>query len=265
MVLQCLIQATLAAGLTCTSTAEQVGKQRYGAAEYGAAITALTDVELCTDGTAQELAEALRWRAESKASNGDQAGAIEAFALLWVVQPGYALDPLESPKFHELFSLGRTRAEKSKLVFARLVKTPGLDADVQVFDPKGRVKHVGVVFDSAKETWAAKKPDGAWDIAIPAGAVTATVLLESDEAVLFRSPRIRVTTFTPDAPPDPVPLTRRAPPPAESSKLPWVIAGSAIGAAVIIAVVVGVSVAVSSKKIDGSLGSVQLPLESSRP
>jgi hypothetical protein len=258
-VLGWLVYATVTAGLSCPTTATQIARQRYASAEYGAAIGAVAEVELCTDGTAVEVAEALRWRAEAKAAGGDAAGAVEAFALLSVIAPAYALDPLESPKFHELFKQGKARAEKAKTVFARLVR--GTDtALVEVSDPRGRVKRVAVLFDG-KETAATKRADGAWEIQVPAGARAATVRLESGDAIIFTSGAVRVDVL---APPTEAPVRAAVRPQAESSPLPLVlgIAGGVVVAAIVAGIVTGV--VLSNKKIDGSLGSVQLPLEGGR-
>jgi hypothetical protein len=257
-VLGWLLYATVTAGVSCPAAATQVAKTRYASAEYGAAIGAVAGVETCTDGTPTELAEALRWRAEAKAAGGDSAGAVEAFGLLWVIAPGYALDPLESPKFHELFKQGKARAEKARTVFARLVRS-GDATLVEVSDPRGRVKKVNVFFDGA-ETPAAKRPDGAWEVKVPVGAAAATVRLESGDAVIFSSPSIKVDVLAP-APEPAARAAVRAPPPESSSPLPLVlgIAGGVVVAAVIAGVVTGV--VLGNKKIDGSLGSVQLPLQ----
>jgi hypothetical protein len=259
-VLGWLVYATVTAGLSCPQAATQIAKQRYASAEYGAAIGALAEVELCTDGTAVDVAEALRWRAEAKAAGGDAAGAIEAFALLSVVAPAYALDPLESPKFHELFKQGKARAEKAKTVFARLVR--GSDtALVEVSDPRGRVKKIAVLFDG-KETTPTRRADGGWEVQIPAGARAATVRLESGDAVIFTSGSVKVDVLAP--PPEPPVRAAVRPQPEPSSPLPLVlgIAGGVVVAAIVAGIVTGV--VLSNKRIDGSLGSVQLPLEGGR-
>jgi hypothetical protein len=258
-VLGWLVYVTVTAGLSCPQAATQVAKQRYASTEYGAAIGAVAGVELCTDGTALEVAEALRWRAEAKAAGGDAAGAIEAFSLLSVLAPTYALDPLESPKFHDLFRQGRARAEKAKAVFARLVRGPD-GVLVEVADPRGRVKKVAVLFDG-RETPATRRADGAWEVAAPAGARDARVRLESGDAIIFTSGTFKVDVLAPAPEPE---LRAAVRPPPESSPLPLVlgIAGGVAAAAIIAAVVTGV--VLSNKKIDGSLGSVQLPLEGSR-
>jgi hypothetical protein len=243
--------------------AAQVGKQRYGAAEYGAAIAAVADVEQCTDGTPEELAEALRWRAEAKAANGDTQGSIDTWALLNVIMPTYVLDPLESPKFREMFAQGRARSERSKLVFARLVKAQPGSLEVQVFDPNGRVKRVTVMVDG-HDVAVTPRGDGHSSISLRPGAATAVVDLESGDAVLFRSGKIKVSALAPIAVAEP---SRPSVPPAALKSAPepftvpvWaVVAGGVVVAAIIVGVVVGA--AQGSKKIEGSLGTVQLPLE----
>jgi hypothetical protein len=240
-----------------------VGKQRYGAAEYGAAIAAVADVEQCTDGTPEELAEALRWRAEAKAATGDTQGSIDTWALLNVILPTYVLDPLESPKFREMFAQGRARSERSKLVFARLVRGEPGAAEVQVFDPTGRVKHVTVTVDG-HEVGVTPRTEGRSSIPLRPGVATAVVVLESGDSVLFRSPKIRVSAMAPlaaePAKPDSVPPAALKTAPEPFTVPVWaVVGGGVVVAAIIIGVVVGV--AQGSKKIEGSLGTVQLPLE----
>jgi hypothetical protein len=260
-----LLLAFLTAGPSCPASAAQSAKQHYGAIEYGAAIAAVADVEQCFDGTAEELAEALRWRAEAKASSGDKAGALEAFGLLSVILPGYAMDPFESPKFRDLFAQGKAKAVSSKRAFGRLLRGEPGHATVQVFDPGGRVQSVWVTFDGAHVPATLQK-DGLYDVNVPHGAQHANVVLESGDATVFRSSELAVRTLAPTAPessaPEPV-VTKPQPEPASSSSRLPIILGVA-GGAVVVAVVAGIiaGVATSNSHVDGSLGRLQLPLES---
>ena len=144
-----LVSVTLGFGVqtSCPSAAVQAAKDRYARGDYAGAVTALAEVEICTDGSEVELAEAFRWRAQAKAALGDTLGSIEAWALAWTVLPTYVLDPLESPKFHELYAEGRKRAATGQLVFARLTHSIAGYVVVQPFDPHARVRSVNVVFD----------------------------------------------------------------------------------------------------------------------
>src|SRR5687768_4183573 len=74
-----LLSVTLGFGVqtSCPSAASQAAKERYARGDSSGAIAALADVEICTDGSEVELAEALRWRAQAKAAAGDSAGSIE--------------------------------------------------------------------------------------------------------------------------------------------------------------------------------------------
>jgi hypothetical protein len=260
-----LLHVALAAGPSCPDAAAQAAKNHYASADYAGAISALTNLELCPDGTDVELAEALRWRAQAKTAAGDTAGALDAWSLLATVKPGYALDALESPKFHAQFAQGKARAERGRLVFARLVRTLGTIVFVQVFDPRNVVKRVALKLDK-REIAAAKQSDGLYAATVPEAADAASVVVESSEAVVFRTPKVMLTEL-PGAPAAPVEAVIVKPPrpaPAQPSEGPstttWlIIGGSVVAAAIIAGIATGVAVG-SSKKIDGSLGSVQLPL-----
>jgi hypothetical protein len=257
-----VLSALLAAGPTCPAGAAAAAKQHYGAIEYSAAIAAVADVEQCTDGTPEELAEALRWRAEAKASSSDKSGALEAFGLLSVILPGYAMDPFESPKFRDLFAQGKAKAQGSKRVFARLLRGEPGHAAVQVFDPSGRVKTVSVSFDGTHVT-ATSQPDGLYGVEVPAGASHANVVLESGDATVFRSAEIAVRGWSLAAPEPstPAPVVVKQPEPQSSNRLPLIlgIAGGAVVVVVVASIVTGV--AVSNSHVDGSLGRLQLPLQ----
>src|SRR5687767_9548998 len=119
-----LVSVTLGFGVqtSCPGAATLAARGHYAQGAYTKAAAALADVEVCVDGSEVELAEAFRWRAQAKAAAGDTAGSTEAWALVWTVLPTYALDPLESPKFHELYAAGRSRALQGRLVFGRLIR-----------------------------------------------------------------------------------------------------------------------------------------------
>lgn len=248
-----LVSVTLGFGVqsSCPESAARAAKEQYARGDYAKAAAALADVEICTDGSDEELAEALRWRAQAKGAAGDTEGSIEAWALLWTVLPTWQLDPLESPKFHDLYAKGRSRAAQTRLVFARLTRTLGGRAVVQVFDPHGRVKRVSVQFDQM-EMSATRQDDGTWHALVPEGAQSASAVLESGDARLFRSLKVMLTEL-------PVPVDERivARPVAEDRTRLYVLGGAAVGAALLIVLIT--SAAVASKHVDGSLGRVELP------
>lgn len=252
-----LVSVTVAAAptLSCPMSAALIAKDRYAQADYSGAISALADVEVCPDGQDQELAEALRWRAQAKAAAGDVSGSVDAWALLWTVQPTWALDPLESPKFHELYAQGRSRAEKNKVVFARMIRTIGGRAVAQVYDPHGRVKRVALAFDHVEIT-AAKSPDGLYVAAVPDGEYAASAVLESGDAVLFRSMKVMLTELP--ALPDPafVAAQKGDAESARKLKLGLILGGSAL-ALVVAGVVTGV--VLGNAHVGGSLGRIELP------
>jgi hypothetical protein len=237
---------------SCPSAATARAKEHYSRGDYSGASAALADIEVCIDGSDEELAEAFRWRAQARASAGDTKGAIDAWALAWTVLPTYVLDPLESPKFHDQYAEGRKAALRSKLVFARLTRTLLGHTVVQVFDPHGRVKRVMVQFD-AMEMNATRHDDGTWHALVPQGAVSAVAVLDSGDAVVCRTRKVMVSDL-------PVPVEERIAKdsgPFLDQRRVLIIAGAA-AATVVIAAVVS-SVALSSKHIDGSLGRVELP------
>lgn len=112
--------------------------QRYESLDFEGAAAATEGLERCRDGSAAELADAFRWRAQALAGGGDSGRAAEVFALVEVIVPGYALDPFLSPKLHELQRAGRAQAKSSRPVFARLLPTEESGGErqllVEVFD-----------------------------------------------------------------------------------------------------------------------------------
>jgi hypothetical protein len=132
------------------------------------------------------------------------------------------------------------------------VRTKGGRVITQVFDPHGRVKRVHLEFDQM-EMPATRHDDGSWSALIPEGALSANAVLESGDAVVFRSLKIMLTEL-----PAPVEeLTAARPPPPRDPTKWFIIGGAAAGAVVIGAVIT--AVALGSKHIDGSLGRVELP------
>lgn len=248
-----LVSVTLGFGVqtSCPSAAVQAAKDRYARGDYSGAVTALAEVEICTDGSEVELAEAFRWRAQAKAALGDTAGSIEAWALTWTVLPTYVLDPLESPKFHELYAEGRKRAATGQLVFARLTHSIAGYVVVQPFDPHARVRRINVVFDQM-EMPAKRHPDGSWHALVPEGAQSASAVVESGDAVVFRTLKVMINEL-------PVPVDERiSTRPREEPNTKWIVVGAAAGVAVVAAAVI-TAIALGAKRVDGSLGRVELP------
>jgi len=250
-----LVSVTLGFGVqtSCPAAAALSAKQHYGNGDYARAAAALADVEVCVDGSEVELADALRWRAQAKAALGETEASIDAWALAWTVHPGYALDPLESPKFHELYAQGRSRAASNRLVFGRLTHTKGGRVVTQVFDPHGRVRRVQIQFDQM-EMPATRHDDGSWSALVPEGALSAGAVIESGDAVVFRTLKMVLAEL-----PQPVEeLTAAREKPSQGPPAKWLIIGGAAAGAVIIGAII-TGVALGAKRLDGSLGRVELP------
>ncbi|MBK7863135.1 MAG: hypothetical protein IPJ65_31900 [Archangiaceae bacterium] len=249
-----LAQLVLGFGVdtSCPSAAARAARELYSRGDTTGAIAAVADVEVCADGSDEELAEAFRWRAQAKAVAGDVKGAIDAFAMAWTVLPTWVLDPLESPKFHDQYAEGRKRALQTRLVFARFTRTLVGHVVVQVYDPHGRVKRLHVVFDQM-EMSATRHDDGTWHALVPAGALSATAVLESVEAIVFKSRTVSIAGL-------PVPVEERltSAPPARSRQKAWVIGGVIAGVVVVAAAVV-TGVVLANRHVDGTLGRVELP------
>ncbi len=250
-----LVSVTLGFGVqtSCPGAAALSAKQHYAKGEWARAVAALADVEVCVDGSDTELAEAFRWRAQAKATLGDTEASIDAWALVWTVLPTYALDPLESPKFHELYAQGRTRAAQGRRVFGRLTHTKGGRVVTQVFDPHGRVRRVQIQFD-AMEMPATRHDDGTWSALVPEGALSAAAVIESGDAVVYRTMKVVLTELP--APVEELTAAREKPSRAPDKR--WFIVGGAAAGAVVIGVVI-TAVALGAKRLDGSLGRVELP------
>jgi hypothetical protein len=163
--------------LSCPAQAVSACRKAYRELNYAAAARATDGLEQCHNGTTLELAEALRWRGQALAAQGDVAGATRAFTLLATVAPDYALDPFVSPKVHQLFQAGRAEARLNPVLFARAIdpirRGAHTLARIEVF---GAVLRASFKFSTAEGTVEVPgRPEGTlWEAEVPGGA-TGTV------------------------------------------------------------------------------------------
>lgn len=256
---------------SCPADAAKTARERYQAVDYPAVLAAVKGVEDCTDGTAEELAEAVRWRGQALAATRQTADAVEAFALAITIYPLYVLDPMVAPKVHTLFNQGRAKVTNEKRVFGRVVARNGTEVTLEVFDPRRKVRSVEL-------SWAGGRVNAAWrgDVTwIASGVPLSTELVTFGIEQSDAEPTLLRHRPVPAAPAQavvltPAPVAAAGPAPAvvaaqqqassssSSSKLPLIIGVSA-GAAVVIAVAVGIGVAAGNAKLNGSLGRLDIP------
>lgn len=262
--LAALAAAALAA--SCPARAADAAKERYQKVDYPGVFEATRGIEDCTDGTAEELAEAFRWRAQAHAAQKQPELAVEAFALAVTVSPLYILDPNVAPKVHALFNQARAKVRDEKRVFARVTGRSGTDVSLELFDPRRKANRVVLDWGtgSANATW---RGDTSWVATVPGnvGLVTLTVEQSDAEPVVSRDRPVplepRLTPTAADEPAAAEPAVEAARQPASSGEVRrWaIIGGAAAGAVVLVAVIAGVAVASSGRTFNGSLGRLEVP------
>lgn len=250
---------------SCPARAAWEARARYEAVDYPASVRATLEVEQCQDGSAAELAEALRWRAQALAAGGNAQAATEAFALLGTVAPDYALDPLVSPKIHRLSGDGQRKARAEGRVFARLLEPRWEDGRatlrVELFDPRKRATSVLFSFEGGEpgvEITASLREGRTFEAQAPrhAGRLYSAVV-ETIERVAFRTPSARLPTSrgvsTAAPPKEGWPELKQ--PQEGGGQTIWIVAGA------VAAVAAGAALlAVSNRPPEGgSLGRIEIP------
>ena len=272
-----------AAGATpprsCPAAAAAVARSRYESLDVAGVIDTTSDLDACPDGTAAELAEALRWRAQALMTKGNMAAAEEAFARIETLVPGYVLDPALSPKLHELHRAGRARATSENRVFARLgiskLGAEGAVVTAEVYAATPGPLAVLFQFEDgagAKSIPAQELAPGRYQANVPKGAAGAyRVLVRREGEPVFLSPFGRVPAKEAK-----VAIGEPLPPRGDQADggvvaadlwAPEVRQGGGLrrglliagGAAVGLAVVVAVAFALAPRAPDGSLGRIEIP------
>ena len=265
---------------TCPARAAVEARKLYEVLDLAGVLAATAGLEACADGSAAELAEALRWRAQVLVSQGKNDAAVDAFALLETISPGYALDPLRSPKLHELHLAGRARVAAEKPVFARLAapttELAGRRLRADVFDPSARALVVVFLVQAgagSREVVARKAYGARYEAAAPDDAAGPYRAQVNDAGqVVFLTPNGRlpagdapVARASPAAPPG---LDSETEPdlggelrepdrkPGGSVRTGLLVAG---GAAAVVAVAVITAIAIAPKPPVGTLGRIELP------
>lgn len=253
---------------SCPSDAAARAKGLYQQLDYPKAIEAVAKVEACVDGTAEELAEAFRWRAQSAAALSEPKAAVAAFALVATVAPGYALDPAVAPKVRALFTQARTQATRGLQVFVRAVGRSREGVELQLFDPQQKATAVRVLWAEGEAT-ATRAEGDRWRAVLPRGLSRATLKVEQRDALVYTAVEQELpeaarlppsATLLPQLTPVEPAIPMQAPPPAPAAAgVPrWAIfAGAGAGAALVTGLVVGLVVA-RNARFDGSLGRLEL-------
>lgn len=267
------------ASASCPARAAKEAQARYEALDFAGVISATAGLETCEDGSAAELAEGLRWRAQALMAQGNSTAATETFVLLATVAPGYALDPMLSPRLHELFRTGKTRAKEEQRIFARLLapsrRTGSAMVRVEVHDAVARDLQISFVFksgSSSREVEAQRVEGERYEAAVPAaasGPYRAQVTHGGE--VVFLTPNGRVAAadtpvatrprieLEPDQEPDSQPEFGGAV--KEDGQQPNHLRTGLLvlgGVAAVAAIVVG-SLALSNRQPDPYLGRIDLP------
>ena len=252
-----LVVSTALSVASCPAQAEARASAAYQTLDYVAAAAAVEGLERCLDGTPDELAGALRWRAQALFALERQQEALDAFVLLATVLPTWQLDPMLSPRLHELFRTARVRVLQGQFVFARLKAPRRGEVEVEVFGPEGAYDEVLVEQRPGKSVVAAWV-DTTWRASRAPEARSARVMLRLKGKTVLQGPEVPLPVLAPGAV-GAEPLDSA--PPAGRATSPWLWLG--VGAVAAIAVVaVGVAVGVSQKgpgRVEGSLGALELP------
>jgi hypothetical protein len=173
LVVAFVVQAAPAfAEASCPAAAADKAQAAHEDQDLAGAIAATQNVERCADGTAHELAEAMRWRAQSLAEKGSAKAAVTAFAWLFTVEAGFTADPPFAPEVQQLAEQGRAEAAANQLVLVRLMK-PVTDAGgtfvrAQVLGPV-QPSRVEAIFKERKVVAAAPDADGLFRAQVPVG------------------------------------------------------------------------------------------------
>jgi hypothetical protein len=157
---------------TCPAAAAEKARAAHDAQDLAAVIAATQSVERCADGTAHELAEAMRWRAQALAEKGSTKAAVTAFAWLFTVEAGFTADPPLAPEVQQLADEGRQEAAENQLVLVRLM-APVKDASgtyvrAEVLGPVPPSR-VEAIFKNSKLVAATRDADGLYRAQVPAG------------------------------------------------------------------------------------------------
>jgi hypothetical protein len=157
---------------SCPAAAADKAQAAHENQDLAAVIAATQSVERCADGTAHELAEAMRWRAQALAEKGNTKAAVTAFAWLFTVEAGFMADPPLAPEVQSLAEAGRQEAAASQLVLVRLM-APVTDANgtyvrAEVLGPVQPAR-VEAIFKNTKIVAATADADGLYRAQVPLG------------------------------------------------------------------------------------------------
>jgi hypothetical protein len=251
--------SVLAASSTCPGRIAAEAAARYEQADSKGTLAATASIEACIDGEPGELAEALRWRAQALLAEGNSPAALDAFVLLLTIAPHYQLDPLLSPKLHQLLTEARARVVATGgLPFARLRRAPldGSSVLVEVYDPHRVARRVLVRFgDPASEVSATGSAGDAqpsrWVASVPLGAAQEVwALVLSDEGAVARTAPASLAELS-------MPALRPGPPTGDPG--PPMSTAAKVGIAAAVAAAVAIVVVAGAVAADRSLGTLDLP------
>ncbi len=243
---------------TCPSAAAAAARTAYQSFDYPGTLAAVADVELCADGTGDELAEAFRWRAQAYAAQRNTEAAVEAFTWVATVSPVYVLDAMVAPKVHALFNQGRARVKEGKSAFARVTSRRGEQLTLEVFDPMNAVTSVRVAWVGGS-TSATRATGAEWTAAIPRDTTAVKLRIDRSELAQWTSGKtpIPAAVLVPqEAQPIEPAVVAAQRSPSSIKVWPWAVGA---GAVVLIAVAVGLGVSASNARFNGTLGRQELP------
>jgi hypothetical protein len=266
---------------SCPARATAAAKALVAQLDYRGAAAATAGVERCFDGTAAEVAEALRWRGQANGAAGEYAVAIEAFALAGMIAPADELEPFGSPgsvlgqRLHKLQRAGLEKARLEQRVFSRLlaptVEEGWWQLRVEVYDALNRSLTVTFHFESGKSALdlTGRREGDRLVTEVPVTSRGTVEALVRDEAgaTVARSGQLELPAAAADVPraarltPDRKPAAAE---PCVSAERPsrtplFLVVGSV---AVVTAVAIGLTVALVANQppeVTGSLGRLELP------
>jgi hypothetical protein len=254
---------SVTASASCPATVAKNAQAHYEAIDYQAAIVAVGELDRCADGSPDELADALRWRAQAFAAGGKTEEAIDGFALVDTVSSSYRLGPEVSPKVQELFEAGRQRARTRGLVFARIRKATrgdkGGSVDIELFDPLHATSGVRAVLESSGDEVKARPVSGRmWTAELPVGAKgTVSVLVLGPTGARYRSGAVPIVSLVPDEKREPIVAEVKG----SSSGLTtthFIIGGIVLAALIGASILLGVVIHNANQPECGTLGCVMV-------
>jgi hypothetical protein len=162
--------------LSCPAQAADKAHAAFESGDVAGTLAATQNVERCTDGTAAELARALRWRAQAVAAKGNEVATVTAFAWVYAVDPRFVPEPPLPMDLEALFERGKAQAQSDQLVLVRLL-APATDAGGTFVRAEvlgvGTPSRVDAIFREKTTVAASPERAGVYRAKVPVGRAVA--------------------------------------------------------------------------------------------